>query len=182
MTKNEKSTVVIFGITLFFWLSATYFEKLLHVSIPISMTILFTSSLFFLPKVTTIKWKEIESDIAWGSIIFVVSGISLGMMLYQSGAAAWLSGILLGTIGTLNPFLQVLAVVSGVSFLKIAFSSNTVTATIVIPLIITLAKTKGLSVWGLTLPAALTSSLAFILVTSTTPALAMSRMEKYPAE
>jgi sodium-dependent dicarboxylate transporter 2/3/5 len=167
MTKNEKSTVVIFGITLFFWLSANYFAKLLNISIPISMTILFTSSLFFLPNVTTIKWKEIESDIAWGSIIFVVSGISLGMMLYRSGAAAWLSGILLGSIGTLNPFLQVLAVVAGVSFLKVAFSSNTVTATIVIPLIITLAKTKGLSVWGMTLPAALTSSLAFILVTST---------------
>lgn len=167
MTKNEKTTVIIFSITLFFWLGAEYFENLLGISIPISMTILFTSCLFFIPNVTDIKWKEIEADIAWGGIILVVSGISLGMMLYKSGAAAWLANILLGCIGTLHPFTQVLAIVLGVSFLKIAFSSNTVTATIVIPLIIALAKTTGLSVWGITLPAALTSSLAFILVTST---------------
>ena len=61
---------------------------------------------------------------------------------------------------------MILIVILGVSFLKIVLSSNTVTATIVIPIIIELSQIMGISALAVTLPAALTSSLAFILVTS----------------
>ena len=47
------------------------------------------------------------------------------------------------------------------------FSSNTVTATIIIPLIIGLGRALGMNVFGVTLAAGMTSSLAFILVTTT---------------
>jgi sodium-dependent dicarboxylate transporter 2/3/5 len=44
------------------------------------------------------------------------------------------------------------------------FSSNTVTATIIVPILIALATDLGLDTWSLVAPAAFTSSLAFILV------------------
>ncbi|RKX82368.1 MAG: anion:sodium symporter, partial [Spirochaetes bacterium] len=46
------------------------------------------------------------------------------------------------------------------------FSSNTVTATIVIPIMIALAQNIGVAPLTITLPAAITASMAFILVTS----------------
>lgn len=46
-------------------------------------------------------------------------------------------------------------------------SSNTVTASIIIPIIIALATTYNLPMMGIVIPACLTLSLAFILVTST---------------
>ncbi len=167
MNLEEKKTVVIFLLTVALWLTSPLFERWLGIGIPISMPVLLTSSLFFFPGVSKIKWKEIEPDISWSGIILVVSGISLGMMLYNSGAAMWLSVVLLGQIGGIHPFIQIFAIVFIVSLLKIAFSSNTVTATIIIPIIIALAQSLGLDPLSITLPAALTSSLAFILVTST---------------
>jgi sodium-dependent dicarboxylate transporter 2/3/5 len=45
------------------------------------------------------------------------------------------------------------------------FSSNTVTATIIVPILVALAQDLRLDVWSIVAPAAFTSSLAFILVT-----------------
>ena len=53
------------------------------------------------------------------------------------------------------------------SVLKIVLSSNTVTATIVIPIMISLSTALGVDALSVTVPAALTTSMAFILVTST---------------
>jgi len=64
-------------------------------------------------------------------------------------------------------FAQLFLVTLGVCLLKVVFSSNTVTATILIPLIIGLGKATGIDVTGITLAAGLTTSLAFILVTTT---------------
>lgn len=167
MDREEKVTVVIFVMTVTLWLTSPLFEKWLGMNIPISMPVLLTSILFFFPKVSSIKWKEVEPQISWSGIILILSGICLGMMVYNTGAAKWLSVALLGGVGNLHPFVQIFSIVFIVSLLKVGLSSNTVTGTIVIPIIIALAQNLGLPVLAITLPAALTSSLAFILVTST---------------
>jgi len=166
MDREEKLTLVIFVLTVVLWLSAGFWSRLLGIAIPVSLPVLFTSCLFFFPGVTNIPWKKVEEDISWSGIILVLSGISIGMMLYESGAAGWLSFVLLGNIGGLNPLVRVFAIVLIVMILKIALSSNSVTATIVIPIMIALAQNLGLEPLGIALPASITASLSFILVTS----------------
>jgi sodium-dependent dicarboxylate transporter 2/3/5 len=165
-SRIEKVTLVIFILTVALWLTTPLFESLLDMSIPISMPVLLTASLFFLPGAGRIKWKEIEREVSWSSILLIVTGISLGMMLFETGAANWLAVGLLGGIGGLGSYVQVFAVVLLVSLLKIVFSSNTVTATIIIPIMIALTVNLGVDTLTIVLPAALTSSMAFILVTS----------------
>ena len=138
--REEKIIIGIFFVTVVLWLTSPLLEKLLGMAIPISLPVIFTSSLFFIPGMSRIKWKEIEPEVSWSGIILVLSGVSLGMMLYSSGAAKWISLVMLGGIGNLNAFFMILIVILGVSFLKIALSSNTVTATIVIPIIIELSQ------------------------------------------
>ena len=167
MSREEKVTLVIFVLTVFLWLTTPLYERWLGISIPISMPVLLTAALFFFPGVGRIPWKQVEEEISWSSILLIVSGISLGMMLYQTGAAEWLAILFLGGMGGLNPFLQVLLVVLIVSFIKIFLSSNTVTATVIIPIMITLSVALGVDTLSITVPAALTTSMAFILVTST---------------
>lgn len=166
MSREEKVTLVIFLLTVFLWLTTPLWERLLGIAIPISMPVLLTSCLFFFPGISTIPWKDVEREISWSGILLVVSGISIGMMLYATGAAAYLSTVFLGGIGGLNMLTQVFLVILIVSFLKIAFSSNTVTATIIIPIMIALAVSIGAEPLSITMPAALTASMAFILVTS----------------
>ena len=60
----------------------------------------------------------------------------------------------------LRPFVIVLAVAG----LHLLFSSNTVTASIIVPILVALARDLHLDVWAMVAPAAFTSSLAFILV------------------
>ena len=167
MGREEKVTLVIFVLTVLLWLTTPLFEDLLGISIPISMPVILTGALFFFPGIAKTAWKTVEEDISWSSILLIVAGISLGMALYQTGAAEWLALLTLGGIGNMPAVALVLLVVLIVSFIKIFLSSNTVTATIIIPIMITLAAAVGVDILSVAVPAALTSSMAFILVTST---------------
>lgn len=167
MGREERVTLAVFLLTVFFWLTTPIWEKLLGITIPISMPVLFTAALFFFPGIGTRSWKSVEEEISWSSILLIVSGISLGMVLYQTGAAEWMANLFLGGLAGIPTFVMVLLVVLVVSFIKIFLSSNTVTATIIIPIMISLAGALGVDILSVTVPAALTTSMAFILVTST---------------
>ncbi len=167
MHREEKVTLAIFLTTVALWLSTPLWESLLGISIPISLPVLLTAAVFFFPGVASTSWTAVEKDVSWSSIILILSGISLGMVLFRTGAAEWLSLATLGGIGSLHPFMLVLLVVLIVSLIKIFLSSNTVTASIMIPIMITLAAAVGLDALTVTMPAALTASMAFIMVTST---------------
>ena len=167
MTHNERSTMIIFLLTVVLWLVSKPLGDWIGVKIPTSLPAVLGACLFFVPGVTDIQWKDVESDISWSGILLIASGISLGMLVYQSGAAQWLAMLLLGNIGTLPVLVQIISVILIVSILKLGLSSNTVTATVVIPIMIAVASQLGLSPLGIVMPAAMTLNIAFILVTST---------------
>ena len=123
--------------------------------------------LLFIPGIEVISWKQAQSDVDWGGIILICAGISLGMVVYNTGAARWLAWVFLGPVVQLPGILRVFAIVLSVSLLHMVFSSNTVTGTIIIPLLIALSTDLGINPWVVCAPAAFTSSLAFILVTET---------------
>ena len=60
--------------------------------------------------------------------------------------------------------MKPLVIVLAVAGLHLLFSSNTVTASIIMPILVALARDLGLDPWTIVAPAAFTSSLAFILV------------------
>ncbi len=164
--RAEKATIAIFLATIALWLSAAPLGRLLGIHIPISLSVIVTSSVFFFPSVTGIRWKDIEKEISWGSVVLVLAGVSIGSTLHSSGAAAWLSLKLLGGLGNLHPLVMIFVTIAMVSLLKIVLSSNSVSATITVPIMISFALNSGLPVVQTVLPAAITSSLSFILVTS----------------
>ena len=143
MSREEWITVMLFALTVALWLTAPIFEDWLGIEIPVSMTVIFTSSLFFLPGVSRVRWRVIEKEINWGSVVLVLAGIALGLSLHSSGAARWLSVKLLGGISSLGTFASIIAVIGIVSILKVVFSSNSVTASIVVPLMMC----KSFYVW-----------------------------------
>ena len=46
----------------------------------------------FLPRVGVMDWKQAQPHIPWGTIVLFGVGISLGTVLLQTKAAAWLAG------------------------------------------------------------------------------------------
>jgi len=134
----------------------------------ISFVAIGCAALLFLPWIKVMSWKKMESQIAWGGVILVATGLALGMTLYTTGGAKWIATLAFGRIASV-PLLwqQVFLVVLGVALIKVLLSSNTVTGTIIVPLMIALATQVGLDPTVLAVPAGITSSIAFILVTST---------------
>ena len=166
-SRDEKLTLIVFIVTVLLWIFSPQLSELLGVSIPISLPVICTTMLFFFPGASKTKYKEIEKDMSWSSIILVLSGISLGTLLYDTGVANWIALGLLGSIGEFGTFMMIFVVVLSISFMNIALSSATVSASIVIPIVIQLSMTIGVPTLSVAFPAAIATSLAFILITST---------------
>jgi sodium-dependent dicarboxylate transporter 2/3/5 len=165
-TRDEKSVGIVFLSTIAIWMLSPAISQVLGMKVPISIGALIATVTIFIPGVSSYKWKDLEKDIDWSGILLIATGISLGTTLYKTGAAAWVAAGVLGGIGSLPTFWRIAAVAFGVFAIKVVFSSNTLTGTIIVPLVLALGTSLGLDARGLALAAALTANLAVILVTT----------------
>ncbi len=149
LSRDEIVTLIIFIATVALWVFSSPISKLLGIDLPIALPVMLTTMLFFFPGVSQTKYKAIEKEMSWSSIILVLSGVSIGMVLYQTGVANWIALGLLGNVGGLSPILMIFVVVLSVSLMNITLSSATVSASIVIPIIIELSMNLGIPTLGI---------------------------------
>ena len=163
----EIQTLVIFALTITTWLVTPFVSEFTggRVDPPIQAVALLGGLLLFLPGIQVLSWNEAQGDIDWGGVVLIVAGLSLGVMVFDTGAARWLAQVMLGRLTLVPVLAQPFVIVMAVALLHLLFSSNTVTGTIIMPILIALAQDLGLDIWSVAAPAAFTSSLAFILVT-----------------
>ena len=166
-SRLEIWTLIVFGLTIGTWLATPLLAELTggRIDPPIQAVALLGGLPLFLPGLEVQTWKEAQQDMDWGGVILIVAGLSLGVMVFETGAASWLAQVLLGRLGDVPTAAQPFVIVVVVASLHLLFSSNTVTGTIIMPILIALAQVLELDVWTIAAPAAFTSSLAFILVT-----------------
>lgn len=169
LSRKEKYTLAIFLFVAVMWVASPFLEDVTGgiVTLSIHSVAILGAIMFFLPGIDILSWKDVQKRIDWGPILLIVAGLSLGIMMYNTGAVRWLAWLILGEIINLNFTLRIFVIVLVVSLMHCLFSSNTVTGTIMIPLLISLAHDLGMDPWLLAAPAAFSSSLAFILVTET---------------
>ncbi len=162
----EIRTLLVFAAVVSLWLLspliATWSAG--RITLPVEAVGLAGGVALFLPGIRVLTWKEAEAGVEWGGLMMIVAGLSLGLAVYESGAARWLAWMLLGQITMVPDGLRPFVIVLAVSALHLLFSSNTVTASIIIPILVALATDLHLDPWATVAPAAFTSSLAFILV------------------
>lgn len=167
LCRKEINALIVFFFTVFLWLGAPVVEPILKIKLSEDYVALLAFVLLFMPGLRVFdSWKEAATEIDWGGLILIAGGISAGTMLADTGAARWVAWGMLSGIADFHPIIRVAAVVTMVEFLKIFFSSNSVTGAVVIPLIIVLALDLGMNPWVLAGPAGIASSMAFIMVTS----------------
>ncbi len=155
LRRGESRTLLVFVVAVALWLIT---------SLPVEAVGLGAGVALFLPGIRVLSWKEAEAQVEWGGVMLIVAGLSLGLAVYDTGAARWLAWVLLGQITAVPDPLRPFVIVLAVAGLHMLFSSNTVTASIIIPILVALATDLHLDPWATVAPAAFTSSLAFILV------------------
>jgi sodium-dependent dicarboxylate transporter 2/3/5 len=163
---GESRTLLVFAVVVALWLLEPLLEQWSggRIALPVEAVGLAGGVALFLPGIRVLTWKQAEAQVDWGGLMMIVAGLSLGLAVFNSGAARWLAWVLLGQITSVPDALRPFVIVLAVSGLHLLFSSNTVTASIIVPILVALANDLRLEPWTIVAPAAFTSSLAFILV------------------
>ena len=166
LSPGERRTIAVFAVAIAAWIFAPLIESWTagRISMPAEAIGLAAGLSLFLPGLRVLTWKEAEHDIEWGGIMLIVAGLSLGTAVFDTGAARWLAWVLLGHISAVPDLLRPFVIVLGVAVLRLMFSSNTVAASIITPILVALARDLHLDAWTIVAPAAFSATLGFTLV------------------
>jgi len=165
--KRELLVLTVFGITVLGWLFSKplshalgvgkYFDALVAV---VGVALLFAFNL--------VNWREVEEGTDWGTLYLFGGGIALSHFLKTTGASKFIAGALIDFISGLPVFLLILSATLFMIFLT-ELMSNTATAAIFIPILISAANSLNLPPHLLALPAGIAASCAFMLPVATPP-------------
>ena len=167
LDRREINTLIIFCLTVFLWLAGPTLRDNFGFALSDAGIALLGCLLCFVPGLNVFdKWSEAAKEIDWGGLMLIAGGLCAGKLLADTGAARYIAWLLLSGLGTWNPIMRVAMVVIAVELMKIFFSSNSVTGAIVLPLVIALAQDLNMPAWAIAGPAAIATSMAYIMVTS----------------
>jgi sodium-dependent dicarboxylate transporter 2/3/5 len=182
-SRAEINVLIAFSFTVILWvlpgfLSAIFtkdhalvlwFEQ----HIPESVAALIGASLLFILPVNfrerefTTDWVQ-ASQIDWGTIMLFGSGLAFGALMFQTGLAESVGKGLLHAAGAQSSWsITLIAIALAVTITS--FASNTASANMVIPVVISLAKAANIDPVPPAMGACLGASFGFLLPVSTPP-------------
>ncbi|MEO1992239.1 MAG: DASS family sodium-coupled anion symporter [Pirellulales bacterium] len=183
-SRAQKSTAVAFGVTVTLWVipgviallcGQEYFlYKWFKLHIPEGLAALCGAILLFILPGNTradgsclrvLEWHE-AAGIDWGVILLYGGGMALGEMAFSTGLAEWIG---LNLTGWLPPGggVPLLAMAAVVAVACSEFTSNTASATMVVPVAIALARATGGDPLLPAIAATFAASLGFMMPVST---------------
>lgn len=155
MSRNETIALGILLFTIFLWITASY-TGLNSYSVALIGAVLFLI-------LGIVDWRDAQTNVDWGLIIFFGGALSLGAALLQTGAAAWLINDLVSMLGS-NPSILLITIVLMIIAVSITqVMSNIALAAILVPLSVTLAQAQHQPVGIYAVPVAIACSLSFML-------------------
>ncbi len=173
--KEEVRTLVIFGLTALAWITRSEpfggWSELFGVSIAGDSTVALAAVvvMFLYPngKGGRILDWETAKDIPWGMLLLFAGGIAIAKGFVASGLSTML-GDWLSSLANLPLILMVLTICLVVTYLT-EITSNTATATLLMPILAVAGISAGLDPSVLMIPAAMAASCAFMLPVATAP-------------
>jgi anion transporter len=151
----EKKALAIFGVVLFLWMTDTFHMSWFGVEISAPFAALLGAVIVLFPRWGILQWSE--ADIPWHLLIFSAGAYAGGLALDDTGAAEWGVRMLFGGMNLKQvPFgIAFTVVIAVMMYSHLLTTSKTVRTLILLPIIITLAKTLGWDPLAFALPAAL---------------------------
>lgn len=170
MTRTEKLSLGILLFTIFLWIT-THYTGLNSFSVA-----LIGAALFFIFKI--IDWRDAQTNVDWGLIIFFGGALSLGAALLQTGAAEWIINHLIGLLGNGVSTVAIMIVLMIIAVSITQVMSNIALAAILVPLSVSLAAAQAQPVGTYAVPVAIACSLSFMLPMAD-PTVAMAYGTRY---
>jgi sodium-dependent dicarboxylate transporter 2/3/5 len=168
---EEWNVIVVFGLVCVGWIIKDYVLLDLLPSINDTIIVLVgVVALFILPSSTgedrILDWKTAER-IPWGILILFGGGLALAEGFQSTGLAEWI-GQKFTLLEGISFFLLLMIIVASVNFLT-EVTSNVATASMLLPILASVALKLDLHPFGLMIGATLAASCAFMLPVATPP-------------
>jgi anion transporter len=140
MAPIEMRAGAIVIITALLWF--TDFAHGLHPAVPAMIAL----CLILMPRVGILTWREFERDLGWSNFFIIATSLSLSHALVTTGAAAWFSATLVGTIGQVasEPMLLLLLLCACFAALRFILPNIAGYLALVIPVTMAAAESLGL--------------------------------------
>ncbi len=182
-TAGQRHACLAFVLALIFWVGPGLLEAALGETHPLPqwfnahlpnelVALLAAGLLFFLPTdwrtgAFALSWKQATS-ISWGTILLFGGGLAFGELMVKTGLAQAIGTGFVAFFGV-TELWSLTAVAIVVAVLVSELASNTASASMLIPVVIAIAQTAGVSPVPPALGVCLAASLGFALPVSTPP-------------
>ncbi|MCA0984209.1 DASS family sodium-coupled anion symporter [Halobacillus yeomjeoni] len=171
-TPEEKIILTIFGLTALAWITRSF--VLVHINENINDTIIAMIAamvLFLTPSIRKkgeflLDW-ETAKKLPWGILLLFGAGLAIATGFQESGLAMWIGNQL--TILEGVSFVLILAIVVTLVIFLTEITSNTATATMMFPIMASLAQAISVHPYSLMIGAGVAASCAFMLPVATPP-------------
>lgn len=178
-TRGQVSTLAAFLLTIALWVGPGVVAlvwgqdspqfKASNAVLPESVAAMLGGLLLFLlpgeQEGRAMTWRE-AAQIDWGVILLYGGGFTLGVLSNQTGLAQWLGGALVQWLPVDSPW-GMLFMAALIATIVSETTSNTASATIIVPIVIEACRAAGIDPVPPALAATLGSSLGFMLPVST---------------
>ncbi|THA06321.1 SLC13 family permease [Rodentibacter pneumotropicus] len=114
------------------------------------------------------SWKEIQERVEWGVLLLFGGGLTLSIVMKDSGASKIMADTIVQFVQEKPLWVLCFAIASFIIFLT-EFTSNTASAALIMPIIISVAQSMGLPPIALAAIIACSASCAFMLPIATPP-------------
>jgi sodium-dependent dicarboxylate transporter 2/3/5 len=170
-TYEEWNVIAVFGLVCISWIFKEYLIEPFLPQINDTIIVLVgVVALFILPSATEenriLDWKTAE-QIPWGILILFGGGLALAEGFQSTGLAEWI-GQKFTLLDGISFILLLLVIVTSVNFLT-EVTSNVATASMLLPILASVALKLDLHPFGLMIGATLAASCAFMLPVATPP-------------
>jgi sodium-dependent dicarboxylate transporter 2/3/5 len=169
----EKIIIFIFGLTIIGWMFKAQINNLIgtnlltdHITAMMGGLAMFIVPYHFQPVRPILTWDDTK-ELPWGILLLFGGGISLGTAMEKVGIIDQIGEFVAG-YGSINNFILILIVSTIVLFMT-ELMSNVALVTIMLPVLIAVARGMGENALILVIPATIASSCAFMMPISTPP-------------
>lgn len=173
-TKQEKIVLIVFFLTVILWLLPSLFKLINYTpsfNLNTGAIAIFGASLLFIVPLGSkdkILPPQMIKSIDWSSLLLFGAGLALGKLLFDLQLADMAGKVLQSTVSGL-PLFIVFLIIFGFVIFSTELTSNTASANIILPIMISLAMEMKINPLYMAMGVSISCSLAFMLPVATPP-------------
>jgi len=170
LKREEKYIMVVFGLTALSWITRSFLLVKLIPTIDDTIIAISGSLILFLIPAgkndTILDWSTAKK-LPWGILLLFGGGLAIATGFNSSGLAAWIGNEIQYLRG-MN-LIVILFIVTGIVNFLTEITSNVATASILLPILASIAASLGFHPYGLMIASCMAASCAFMLPVATPP-------------